>query len=275
MSDLEARVQRLEEQLAKLGFGGPGGVIRTSALEIVDSAGQTKGEFALDRYGAGFYLKDTAGQVRASLSIGENGPELQLRRPDGLLAASVAVPNNGEPQIQLRDATGQSRVILEVNSTASGLQVLDGNGIPRLMAVADNNDGVPYIALSNAAGLVRTTLAAGDENSGLRVYDSHEQGRLLATVDADERPMIALHDSHQVPRVKITQMPDESPMLSLCDTAGKMQLMLISKDGLSGYYLYDSEHRVRAILSTGNPPSLIFLDENKQPIATFPPNEGD
>ncbi len=115
-------------------------------------------------------------------------------------------------------------------------------------------------------------MSSDDEYSGLRVYDSHEQGRLLATVDADERPMLAMYDSHRVPRVKITQMPDESPLLSLCDASGKALLTLVSQSGTSGVCLYDSKHRPRAILSVGKQPALVVLDEDQQPIATFPPD---
>lgn len=73
-----------------------------------------------------------------------------------------------------------------------------------------------------------------------------------------------------MPRVKITQMPDESPLLSLCDAADKILLTLIVKDGNSGIYLYDSERRPRAILSVGQQPALVILDEDQQPLATFP-----
>ena len=40
----------------------------------------------------------------------------------------------------------------------------------------------------------------------------------------------------------------------------------------SGVCLYNSEHRPRAILSAGQQPALVVLDEDKQPIATFPPD---
>ena len=97
---------------------GDGAVLRARGLELVDAAGQVRGQFTVEPEGeAVFRIRDAAGTIRVKLAAGSDGSGLLLLDETTEPAVHIVARRNAVPDrptttsISLTGAEGQRRTL--------------------------------------------------------------------------------------------------------------------------------------------------------------------
>jgi hypothetical protein len=126
--------------------------ISTSELRIVDPAGNVRLVLASAAEGPSVRLLSSDGVARAALALGSSDqPSLKLLSPDpSQPSAALEVDDKGVHVRFDRPAGGASYVFLN-NEGASGVVLIDTNGVRRLEAVLAPN-GEPIVRRFDVGG---------------------------------------------------------------------------------------------------------------------------
>ena len=90
--------------------------------------------------------------------------------PDGVLIQKTMMESK---ELKITDADGNPRLFLRMYSRVPVLQLMDGNGRPR-MSLGLRFDDTPFIDLSDQRGNTRATLEINQEDAAaLRLYDEN------------------------------------------------------------------------------------------------------
>jgi hypothetical protein len=190
---IEERLEKLERQNRRMKLAGLGAVVIAGAFVLM---GQASGPRTLPEVRAkSFVLVDANGETRARLYMS-------------------APPER--PELDLLDAKGNPRVVLDASGTSGGLDLLDAKGNERLTLYGPPIG--PGLVLTDANQKERVELAASSDGPTLALYDASEKVR--ARLGAwPEGPGLKLYDANGKPRAGLAVTSD-GPTLGLNDATG-------------------------------------------------------
>ena len=164
-----------------------------------------------------FQLVNDAGQTRAELALDADGdPALVMNDQNGKRRFGIYQQADGSQQLVIGDQNGDVRLLVgESDDGGPMLYMTDQDGSCRL-AIYQQEDGRQWLAINDRDGYVRLCLGeTNDSTPTLLMRDGDGQTRASLLLGQDGDPMLVMNDRDGDPRFGIFQDADGSQWLRI------------------------------------------------------------
>ena len=163
-------------------------VVRAKSFQLVNDAGQTRAELALDADGdPALVMNDRNGKRRFGIYQQADGSQqLVIGDQSGDVRLLVGESDDGGPMLYMTDQDGSCRLaIYQQEDGRQWLAINDRNGYVRL-CFGETNDGTPTLLMRDGDGQTRANLLLGqDGEPKLVMNDRDGERRFEIFQDAD------------------------------------------------------------------------------------------